>query len=419
MRTAHKIFSSLLLGSLVASAPSAMAITPVKAPSPLAPVPAAFVTSNDAFASDLYAQLSKKPGNVFYSPASISTALAMTYAGARGDTAKQMAKTMHFDLASNELHEAFGALLQRLDSSAASGKNPELRVANRLFGQTGMPIEKAFATVTHDRYAADVELLDFKKAADASRKTINTWVDGKTNSKIKDLMPEGSVNADTRLVLVNAIYFKGTWASQFTKTETKDEPFALSSTSTKKVPTMHQTLHAKYAETSDAQVLSLPYKSADADHALSMVIVLPKTSDGLSKLEGGFTAKQLETYGSGGHHQEVIVSMPKFKTTYSTDLGDTLKKMGMPLAFDEGKADFSGITKSESLFISKVVHKAFVDVNEEGTEAAAATGVGIGMATSVPPKPITFKADHPFAFMIRDDKTGTILFMGRIADPSP
>jgi len=417
MHTTRNLVSSLVLGSLLAVAPSAgaMKATP-SAPPPLPPVPAAFVESNDAFASDLYQRLAKDPGNVFFSPASVSTALAMTYAGAKGDTAKEMAKTLHFDLASKDLHEAFGSLLRRLDSPG--GKDPELRVANRLFGQDGMPLEKPFTDLTKDRYQADLGVVDFVKATEAARKTINLWVEGKTNAKIKDLLREGSLTSDTRLVLANAIYFKGNWVSKFDKKETKDDPFTLSPGKTKKTPMMHQTLDAPYAETGDAQVLTLPYQSATADHAMSMVIVLPKSVDGLSKIEGAMTGKQLASWAKQGSSSHVVVSMPKFKTTYTSEMGETLKKMGMPAAFDGAKADFSGMTKAAHLHIDRVVHKAFVDVNEEGTEAAAATAVVMadeGAAVPLPPK--TFKADHPFLFMIRDDKTGSILFLGRVADP--
>lgn len=416
-----RILASIGLATIVSAAGSTSA-APVKVdpPKPIAltALPAGFVQSNDALAAELYLQLAKAKttGNLFFSPSSISTALAMTYAGARGDTAKQMAKTLHFDLPAKDLHVAFSSLLTRLDSSG--GKNPELHVANRIFAQTGMTLDKDFEIVTHDRYRADVSLLDFKKSTEPSRKSINGWVESKTNTKITDLMPPGSVTDLTRMVLVNAIYFKGTWATQFQKSSTKDESFSISKDATKKTAMMHLTLSTKYGETSEASVLSLPYRSADTDHAMSMVVILPKAVDGLSKIEAGFSAKQLESYVSALGWQEVVVTLPKFKTTYTANLSSTLSTMGMPLAFQEDKADFSGITKADKLFISKVMHKAFVDVNEEGTEAAAATGVGMDGATSVPPPPKVFKADHPFAFMIRDDKTGAILFMGRMADPT-
>lgn len=420
MRHARSLFAAVALGSLSACTSSASA-TPKDAPpvaaAPLTALPSAFVQSNDAFAGDLYAQLAKKPGNLFVSPASISTALAMTYAGANGATASEMAKTMHFDLASKDLHDSFRSLLARLDS--VGGKNPELRVANRLFGQKGMTWEAPFVDVTKKDYAADLGIVDYIGANEAARLTINGWVLGKTNGKIEDLLPVGSIDELTRLVLTNAIYFKGNWASQFKKSDTKDEPFVLAAAKTKNVPTMHQTLEARYGETSDAQVLSLPYASADPDHAMSMVIILPKKSDGLAALEKDFTGKKLETYASALGHAEVTVSLPKFKMTYGAELGETLLKMGMPLAFDESAADFSKMTKMAHLHISRVIHKAFVDVNEEGTEAAAATAVVMtDESAAVPPPPKTFKADHPFAFMIRDDESGSILFMGRVADPT-
>ncbi len=417
-RCARPFQSLFAVVSFAACTSSAGAAPKEPAPvaKPLTALPAAFVVSNDGFASDLYAQLGKKPGNVFVSPSSISTALAMTYGGAKGATAKEMAKAMHFDLPTSDLHDAFHSLLARLDSTG--GKNPELRIANRLFGQKGMTWETPFIELTKKDYGADLGIVDYLKANEAARLTINGWVEGKTNSKITELLKPGTIDEMTRLVLTNAIYFKGNWASRFKKGDTKDEPFALSAAKSKKVPTMHQLLETRYGETSDAQVISLPYQSADPDHAMSMVIILPKKADGLAALEKDFTAKKLETYATSTTLNEVTLSLPKFKITYDVELSDTLRKMGMNMAFSEGLADFSGMTKEAHLYISKVVHKAFVDVDEEGTEAAAATAVVMNdESAAVPPPPKTFKADHPFAFMIRDDKTGSILFMGRVTEP--
>jgi serpin B len=379
-----------------------------------APAPeTAVVTGNTAFAADLWARVRTEKGNVFFSPSSISTALAMAYAGARGDTAKQIAKTMHYDVVpANDLHAAQGLVLTRLSSSGPDV--PQLAIANRLWTQKDMTLETPFATTTKTHYGAGVELLNFKTSPEPSRLAINNWVASKTNDKIKDLLPSGSINPATRIVLTNAIWFKGTWAQPFAKSETRDEAFATPSGSAK-VPTMHATLHARYGETKDAQVLELPYSSKDPSRAMSMVVVLPKTNDALAKMEA---APQFDAWtASLGGKSEVILSLPKFKTTQTLSLGKTLEAMGMVHAFDASKADFSGISTKEPLWISAVLHKAFVEVNEEGTEAAAATAIMVEAGTAAAPSPKTFKVDRPFAFYIRDHKTGSVLFVGRINDP--
>ncbi|MEO7097073.1 MAG: serpin family protein [Polyangiales bacterium] len=411
---------SALLGiTALAGADAKMPAPPPPPKAKLAPMPAGFVSSNDAFATDLYRELAKKDGNLFFSPASISTALAMTYAGAKGTTATQMAKALHFDLPAASLHPAFGALLARLDSSGP--KLPELKVANRLWGNKGgdkaTKFEGPFLKTTNDDYGAKLEMLDFVKATEPSRKTINDWVTAQTKGKINDLLPAGTITMSTRLVLTNAIYFKGKWVDEFEKTATKDAPFTLAAGTTKKVPLMHQTLHARYAENADAQLVELPYVSADPDHAVTMIVLLPRPAVGLAKLEAKLDAKQLSTWVGALGGREVDLTIPRFKTTSSFELSKTLSTLGMPIAFDD-KADFTGITKEEPVWISAVVHKAFVDVNEEGTEAAAATGVVVSTGEAVSVPPAVFRADRPFVFLLRDVSTGSILFMGRVADPS-
>lgn len=367
------------------------------------------MAGNTAFAEDLWRQLRPTQGNLFFSPASITAALAMTHAGARGDTAKQIAKVFHFDA---DPHAAQGALLSRLSYSGEGG--PKLSIANRIWSQTGMVLGKDFAKIAKDDYGAGVELLDFVKAPDPSRLTINKWVASKTNDKIKDLIPAGVITGDTRLVLTNAIWFKGTWATAFDKSATKTEPFATPSGS-KGVPTMHAMVPARYGETKDADIAELPYKSKDGDRMMSMVIVLPKDKDGLSKLEA---SPKFDAWTAALYPAKLNLALPKFKTTQTLSLNDTLKSMGMPDAFDAAKANFKGINDTMPLWISKVIHKAFVDVNEEGTEAAAATAVVIGTESAAVEVIKPFKVDRPFAFYIRDQKTGSILFVGRINDPT-
>jgi len=374
----------------------------------LAPVSPKLVESENAFASDVYALVAKSPGNVVFSPASIATALAMTYAGARGKTALQMEKTLHIPEGPFDVHGGYSALLARLESSG--GGNPELHVANRLFGQKGLAFEAPFLATTKSQYGASLEALDFVKASEPSRLFINQWVEKQTKDRIKDLLPAGAIDGSTRLVLTNAVYFKGAWVTAFDKKATRDEAFGA-----KKVPTMHATRHATYAETTDAQVLELPYKRESADHGISMIIVLPRDKDGAAKLP----AKRLfELFGTKAFGSpEVEMSLPRFKTTMPLELGSTLQSLGMVDAFSAA-ADFTGITKQVPLSISRAIHKAFVDVNEEGTEAAAATAIVMTEGAAMPPKKVTFRADHPFVWALKDQSTGALLFVGRVDDPT-
>lgn len=375
----------------------------------LSPVPPKLVDADNALAVDLYAHVAKNPGNVVFSPTSIATALAMTYAGARGNTAAQMEKTLHIPPGPFDVHAGFGALLSRLESSAA--RDPELHVANRLFAQKGVAFEPAFLGITKSQYGAPLELLDFASAPDPSRVFINQWVEKQTKNRIKDLLPPAAVDGGTRLVLANAVYFKGAWVTAFDKKATRDDVFLA-----KKVPTMHASMHASYAESDDAQVLELPYERVNGEHGISMVIVLPREKDGAAKLP----AKRLfELLGSKSFsHPEVEMSIPKWKTTMPLELGATLQALGMTDAFSPGKADFTGMTNQVRLFVSRAIHKAFVDVNEEGTEAAAATAIVMTEGAAMPEKRVVFRADHPYVWALKDQSTGTLLFVGRVDDPT-
>jgi serpin B len=405
-------------GTLSNDDPSSLnALTPdpiTKPPFPAAPVSdvAKVVAGNGAFAVDLYRQLAKDPGNLFFSPSSISTALAMTYAGARADTAKQMEKTLRFPFTDAKLHTAYGQLLA--DLQATDAKGPDFRVANRLFGQQSYAFDKAFLDLETTRYGAPLQLVDFGQT-EASRLTINKWVSVQTHDKIPELLAKGVLDDSTRLVLTNAVYFKGAWRDQFDESLTKDAPFSAFGT-TKNVPTMHQTLDASYFETKDAQIVDLPYQSSDPSRVFTMTIVLPKPGVDLAQLEAQYD--QLDTWTAAMKLAQIDLSLPKFKTTSKFELGDTLTKMGMPNAFDSTTADFSGMTKTERLWIAHVVHQAFIATDENGTEAAAATAVVMDGESAAPQLPThVFNADHPFSVMIRDRKTGTLLFMGRIVDP--
>jgi serpin B len=375
---------------------------------------AALVKGNNQFALDLYRQLHGEEGNLFFSPYSISAALGMTYAGARGETAEQMAKTLHFTLDNAALHPTFGALLKEINGA---GKDPrkrgyQLSSANALWAQKGYHFLPAFLKLTKDYYGAGENTVDFVGATEQARETINKWVEKETNDKIKELLKKGVLTTDTRLVLTNAIYFKGDWASQFKKDQTREELFHLTPETNTKAPLMHQTGKFSYFKDGAVQGLEMPYVGKD----LSMVVLLPSKPDGLGELEKKLTANQLSSWLGKLHETKVDVTLPKFKTTREFQLKKALSELGMPLAFTFN-ADFSGINGGkDSLRIADVIHKAYVDVNEEGTEAAAATGVVIEARSEPPPTPV-FRADHPFVFLIRDRRSDSILFIGRIVQP--
>ncbi len=378
----------------------------------------AIVEGNNRFALELYAGLLQDPealrqgGNVFFSPYSISTALAMTYAGARGETAKQMAKTLRFTLGQQQLHRAFGSHIRRLNEQGKKG-NYELAVANALWGQTGYTFLDSFLRLLERTYGAGLKEVDFAGATEQARLTINKWVEDKTKERIRDLIRPGVLNELTTLVLTNAIYFKGDWLSKFDEDNTRARPFHISSDRSINVPMMYQSQKFNYADRENLQILELPYKGGD----LSMIVLLPKQVDGISNLERSLTVEKLKLWLKALRSRKVNVFLPKFKLTWGAyDLTRLLGRMGMKDAFSLPPADFSGITGKKDLFISNVVHKAFVAVDEEGTEAAAATAVAF-RKLAVVDVPV-FRADHPFVFMIRDNQSGAILFMGRVVNPA-
>jgi serine protease inhibitor len=373
----------------------------------------ALVDGNNDFGLTLYGQLATKDGNVFFSPYSISNALAMTYAGARGNTAEEMKTTLRFGLAAERVHPAFGKLITSLDGDVKKGKRPfQLTVANRLWGQKDYGFLPEFTKLGKDYYRAGLEEVDFVNATEDARMTINTWVEKQTNDKIKDLLPKGSLTVDSRLVLTNAIYFKAPWLTPFNEKKTAPGDFNLASGKSVKASVMHAKERIGYAAFDSFSLVNIPYDG----YQQSMVVLLPKKNDGLPELEKQLTAANLSAWLKKMGSFEVDLKLPKFKVTAEFMLNDVLIKMGMKDAFSRNKADFTGIASREKLFITAVVHKAFVDVNEAGTEAAAATGVVVG--TTSLPQPATFHADHPFVFLIRDNRTGSILFAGRVVDPT-
>ncbi len=373
----------------------------------------AVVDGNTRFALHLYSRLKDEDGNLFFSPYSISVALAMTYAGARENTAQQISQTLRFPLEPERLHAAFEKLEERLEALQEEG-NIQLEIANSLWPHKSYPILEEYIGLVRKYYGVQITPLDYAADVEAARRAINEWVEGKTKDKIRDMIGPGVLDALTRLVLVNAIYFKGNWADQFDEDLTKEAPFYLLSGGSTQVPMMKQQERFGYAEHEDLQILQMPY----AGDEVSMLVLLPKNVDGLADLQSALTEESLEKWITSIRKKEVLVFLPKFKVTSQFRLDDVLASMGMPDAFDPRKADLSGIDgEPHRLYIGAVIHKAFVHVNEEGTEAAASTAVGFTLASVPEPVP-TFRADHPFIFVIRDNSTGSILFMGRIVDPA-
>jgi len=401
----------VLAGMLLFSAVAAQTPAPKGVEKPKVKIPDKQMVAqgNNEFALDLYAKLRQQKGNLFFSPYSISTALAMTYAGARGNTATQMAETLHFTLDQDRLHPAFQALIKDLNPGRQEGY--ELVTANALWGQQGYGFLPRFLELTEKHYGAGLKEVDFAGDTEGARKAINTWVEQQTRDKIKDLIQRGILNDLTRLVLTNAIYFKGNWAEQFNQDRTTEAPFTLITGEKIDVPTMNQMADFKYMEEKHFQTLEMAY----AGDKLAMTILLPRKVDGLTALEKSLTARSLRGWLKKLRRRRVLVTLPRFKLTTRFQLNDVLKSLGMKDAFVFRQADFSGMNGKRDLYISDVIHQAFVDVNEEGTEAAAATAV-VATETAASRPPI-FRADHPFIFLIRDTTTNSILFLGRMMNP--
>ncbi len=372
------------------------------------------IEGNTAFALDLYSRLKSNPGNLFFSPYSISTALAMTYTGARGETEKQMSQVLHFGAAQEKVHSCFNELQRQL-AETEKQQGIQLTVANALWAQKGHPLLPAFLKAVKDEYQANINQADFTTAAEAARRQINHWVTEQTKDKIRDILPPGSLDAATRLVLANAIYFKGLWAEPYDKAETSPQTFHRSANNLAQVPLMHHFENIRYMEESDFQAVELPYKG----EGLSMVVLLPRQVEGCGALENRLSPGVISRSLGRMKKQRVEIFLPRFKLESNFDLSGTLAKMGMSSACGP-HADFSGMDGTRQLFISAVFHKAWGEVNEEGTEAAAATAVVVVASAALrpPPPPPVFRADHPFIFFIRDTRSGSLLFLGRLADPS-
>jgi serpin B len=399
--------------SLLAVAAPAAAAPPTAPPAP--PPANAAAPANTDFDFAMYGALRGGQGNLFFSGPSMRQALGVAYLGARGTTASEMSTALHFD--GDRAKSATNAKDEIAGWQSARGAS-QLAIANRLWADQGFKLNGDFLSTTKAAYGSAVEPVDFSRAPDAARLTINGWVEKQTNDKIKNLLPPPSITTNTRLVITNAIWFKGTWEKTFDKKDTRDAAFHVDGTNKVDVPTMHQTSVFGFASVPGAKVLEMPYGKSD----LAMDIILPDDRAGLSKLEEKLTPGAFATWTSALKKQKVVVAFPKVTFTWGGSVKPQLTELGMKSAFLAGTADFTGIASpggaGGSLYVSDVVHKAFVAIDEEGTEAAAATAVVMAKeSAAIEPPPVRFEADHPFVFAIRDVKTGRILFMGRVTNP--
>jgi serpin B len=377
------------------------------------------VAGNNAFALALHKRLVEPGKNVATSPYSISTALAMVWAGARGDTASQMAEALHFTLPQSRFHPAYDALDLALEapSTCSGGCTPfTLRITNDAWVQKGYPFVPAYLDTLAVSYGAGVRPLDFAASPEASRQTINDAVARATEDRIRDLIPSGGIDPSTRLVLTNAVYFKGDWETPFLPEATRPDPFHLLDGSAVDVPFMNGHFSARVATQPAYDAIELPYR----DSHFAMTFVAPNAGT-FDAFESAFDVAALASVDAAMTREEVAVSMPKFRLTWQKRLNDALAALGMTDAFSSARADLTGIASpvpgDGTLHVSGVVHQAFVAVDEKGTEAAAATAVVAGGGGAPPPPPIPVIVDRPFLFLIRDRTTGQILFLGRVVDP--
>jgi serpin B len=375
------------------------------------------VNGNSIFAFNLYQKLKDTEMNLFYSPYSLSEILSMTYGGARGDTEKQMAETLQFSLSQDQLHKTFNNLDLQLvsrgqNANTQTERGLSLHIADAIWAQENTSFLSSFIDLLALNYGAGLGILDFMNAPETSRNAINGWVSEQTNNKIIDLIPPGAISESTRLVIANAIYFDANWAFPFKKELSHNDGFHLLNGNSVVVPMMQQIQEFRYYEEDAYKAIELPY---NGNH-LSMLVILPKV-DHFKTFEMTLTSQQVIGVYQRMVSKRISLTMPKFEFYSSFNLGEVLSSLGMPLAFSE-KADFSGMDSKNDLMIGDVVHKAFVSVDETGTEAAAASGVVMPGALSNESQPIIFEVDHPFIFLIQDKDTGTILFIGKVLNPA-
>lgn len=376
------------------------------------------VEANNLLSIDFYDKYKLKDGNLFFSPYSILSALAMTYEGAKGQTAEEMQSVLHLPSDKETVRTDFMEIFSEINKE---DKSYQLTTANSLWAQENYPFKENYFEVVDEYYSGNVTNLDFKTETEKSRVTINNWVEEKTNDKIKELLPKTPqvITPNTKLVLTNTIYFKADWQNKFNIRNTKDKEFKLSDGTSKDVETMHQMDDFNYGENKDLQILEMDYQGDD----LSMLVILPKENN-LSSIEELINTENLNNWKKEMSSEKVRLSIPKFKFEKKYFMSKDLKEMGMISAFNSSWADFTGMwnkQNDENLYISEVIHQTFIDVAEEGTEAAAATAVVMNESTSIggtTTEPKIFTADHPFIFLIQQKDTGNILFMGRVSDPS-
>ncbi len=368
-----------------------------------------------AFGLDLYRALAADEPNAVLSPTSIALALAMARAGARGQTAAEMDAVMRA-VGSDENAAWLNALDQALatrsgtfEDASGAGLPVALRIANAPFAQKEMPLEPAYLEALASRFGAGLRLVDYVTETEAARQLINGWVDGQTERRIPELLAQGVLNRDTRLTLVNAIYLKAPWLRPFPAESTTPGAFTRADGSTVEVSMMSATAGMRHAAGTGWTAVEIPYIGG----SLAMTAIVP---DDLATFERALTADQLAAITAGLAETQVSLTFPKFSIETKIELADLLAALGMPTAFTD-EADFSGITKAARLVISNVIHQANIDVDEKGTEAAAATAV-VMEVTSAPAEPLTVQVDRPFLFALRDVPTGAILFLGRVGDPS-
>jgi serpin B len=363
------------------------------------------------FAAAAYGKLARGRGNIIFSPFNISTALSMAMAGARGQTATEMQTVLHQASTDAKYHAALATLIGQITNTSNVGGD-ELAMANGLWVEQDFPVLSAFEQTIRSQYGAPLTPVDFAHNAEAARTRINSWTGEHTKGKIHELFGPGSLDAHTRLVITSAIYFYGKWALPFSPRLTATAPFKLAGGGTAEARFMRQAAYFSYAETDSMQILEMKY----ADQMLAFDVLLPKAADGLGDLEKSVSAANLDAWLAALSGRRVEVSLPKFRAESQFELGPTLASLGMSSAF-QASADFSGIDGRRDLYISQVIHKAFVDVSEEGTEAAAATGLTMRPRAARVDPGVIFQADHPFVFLIRDTRTGAILFAGRLTKP--
>lgn len=375
----------------------------------------ALVKSNNEFAIKAYAEMSKKNGNIFFSPFSLSAALAMVLGGAKGSTADQIAEVLRLNPNQKNLHGEYALLLNQLGTN---DKQTQLAIANALWGQQGLAILPTYQDLLRTNYKSELQTVDFAANPQAAASAINAWAEQNTNGRIKNLVQANSFDSESLLVLANAVYFHGKWENEFSEYSTEPDDFWLDKTQKISAPMMNQTDHFPYFADALLQAIELPY----SDGKYSMIVLLPKERDGIAALEKQLSEDLLGKYITGLYQQEVELHLPKFEFNASLSLKEFLSNLGMPLAFQDA-ADFSGIANDpRGVKLNSAIQKTFLKVDEKGTEAAAVSAMGAAAGAAPfgtpPPPPPIFRADHPFIFLIRETATNSILLMGRVTNPS-